>query len=129
MALSPADMDFIEARREAAREIALAFGVPPLSPPPALPQRPALFLDMDGVLAPITATPEGVGPDGRRTRVLGRLLERLDGRLAVVSGRTSAEIDRICEGAVPCVAGIHGLERRGADGSAVLVSSSDTWET
>ncbi|WP_300543511.1 phage portal protein [Maricaulis sp.] len=30
MALSPAEMDFIEARREAAREIALAFGVPPL---------------------------------------------------------------------------------------------------
>jgi HK97 family phage portal protein len=30
MALSPADMDFTEARREAAREIALAFGVPPL---------------------------------------------------------------------------------------------------
>lgn len=30
MALSPADMDFIEARREAAREIAQAFGVPPL---------------------------------------------------------------------------------------------------
>ena len=30
MALSPADMDFIDARREAAREIALAFGVPPM---------------------------------------------------------------------------------------------------
>ena len=30
MALTPADMDFTEARREAAREIALAFGVPPL---------------------------------------------------------------------------------------------------
>ncbi|GJL97513.1 MAG: portal protein [Hyphobacterium sp.] len=30
MALSPADMDFIEARREAAREIAQAFGVPPM---------------------------------------------------------------------------------------------------
>ncbi len=30
MSLSPADMDFIEARREAAREIALAFGVPPM---------------------------------------------------------------------------------------------------
>ena len=30
MALSPADMDFAGARREAAREIALAFGVPPL---------------------------------------------------------------------------------------------------
>lgn len=30
MSLSPTDMDFINARREAAREIALAFGVPPM---------------------------------------------------------------------------------------------------
>jgi HK97 family phage portal protein len=30
MSLSPADMDFIEARHAAAREIALAFGVPPM---------------------------------------------------------------------------------------------------
>ena len=30
MALTPADMDFIQTRREAAREIALALGVPPL---------------------------------------------------------------------------------------------------
>ena len=30
MSLTPSDMDFIQARREAAREIALAFGVPPM---------------------------------------------------------------------------------------------------
>ena len=30
MGLTPADMDFTEARREAAREIALAFGIPPM---------------------------------------------------------------------------------------------------
>lgn len=30
MSMSPTDMDFINARREAAREIALAFGVPPM---------------------------------------------------------------------------------------------------
>ena len=30
MSLSPTDMDFLNARREAAREIALAFGVPPM---------------------------------------------------------------------------------------------------
>ena len=30
MSFSPADMDFLEARRDAAREIALAFGVPPM---------------------------------------------------------------------------------------------------
>ena len=93
-----------------------AHAVTPLSSPPALPPRPALFLDMDGVLAPITATPGGVGPDGRRSRVLAQLQARLDGRLAVLSGRTIAESDRICEGVVPCVAGVHGLERRGADG-------------
>lgn len=92
-----------------------AIAIAPLSPP-VLPERPALFLDMDGVLAPITATPAQVGPDPRRSRVLERLLDRLDGRLAVLSGRTIAEIDRICQGVVPCVAGVHGLERRGADG-------------
>ena len=30
MSLSPADMDFVEAKNAAAREIALAFGVPPM---------------------------------------------------------------------------------------------------
>jgi HK97 family phage portal protein len=30
MSLSPSDMDFTQARREAARDIALAFGVPPM---------------------------------------------------------------------------------------------------
>lgn len=89
---------------------------PTLPPPPVLPARTALFLDVDGVLAPIAPTPDAVAPDPRRTRVLKRLLLSLQGRLAVVSGRTLGEIDRICDGAVACAAGVHGLERRGADG-------------
>ena len=32
LSLSPRDMDFVEAKSSAAREIALAFGVPPLLP-------------------------------------------------------------------------------------------------
>lgn len=84
--------------------------------PPVLPARTALFLDVDGVLAPIAPTPDAVAPDPRRTAVLKRLGTRLEGRIAVVSGRTLAEIDRICEQAAPCAAGVHGLERRGADG-------------
>lgn len=75
----------------------------------------ALFLDLDGTLAPIAARPQDVGPDPRRTSLLERLAHRLDGRLAVVSGRTLADIDRILEDCVTTVAAVHGLVRRGPD--------------
>lgn len=60
----------------------------------------ALFLDLDGTLAPIAARPQDVRPDPRRTSLLSQLVEALDGRVAVVSGRTLADVDRILEGAV-----------------------------
>ncbi len=44
-----------------------------LPEPPAALQKPALFLDLDGVLAPLEPTPDAVGPDTRRTEVLRRL--------------------------------------------------------
>lgn len=75
----------------------------------------ALFLDLDGTLAAIAARPQDVGPDPRRTSLLERLARRLDGRLAVVSGRTLADIDRILEDCVTTVAAVHGLVRRGPD--------------
>lgn len=91
-----------------------------LPPPPLLsPQRASLFLDLDGVLAPIEPAPEATAPDPERTRLLKRLRKVFEGRLAVLSGRTIAEVDRICEGAAVAVAGVHGLERRRADGSIV----------
>lgn len=76
----------------------------------------ALFLDLDGTLAPIAARPQDVGPDPRRTSLLERLALRLDGRLAVVSGRTLADIDRILEGCVTAVAAVHGLVVRSPGG-------------
>ncbi len=76
----------------------------------------ALFLDLDGVLAPISARPEDVRPETARTRLLKALQDALGGRLAVISGRTLAELDRILDGAVAAVAGVHGLERRRGDG-------------
>jgi trehalose 6-phosphate phosphatase len=77
----------------------------------------ALFLDLDGTLAPIAARPQDVGYDPRLTRLLDALQAALDGRLAVISGRALADIDRILEGRVACVAAVHGLVRRAADGS------------
>ncbi|MBB3892508.1 trehalose 6-phosphate phosphatase [Phenylobacterium haematophilum] len=76
----------------------------------------ALFLDLDGTLAPIAKRPEDVGPDRRRNDLLSRLAARMQGRLAVVSGRSLDDIDRILEGRVVCAAAIHGLVRRDTRG-------------
>lgn len=88
-----------------------------LPKPPVTPTKPAMFLDLDGVLAPLAPTPDAVGPDARRTEVLTRLTERLDGRVAIVSGRTLNEIDRISDGAARAASGVHGLQRRRGDGT------------
>lgn len=88
-----------------------------LPEPPVALAKPALFLDLDGVLAPLAPTPDAVGPDDRRTDVLKRLTDRLHGRVAIVSGRTLGEIDRISDGAARAASGVHGLQRRRGDGS------------
>ncbi len=76
----------------------------------------ALFLDIDGTLAHIRPRPEDVGPEPRRTDLLSRARRVLTGRLAILSGRPIAEIDYITGNTVRAVAGVHGLERRDAEG-------------
>lgn len=76
----------------------------------------ALFLDLDGTLAPIAARPQDVRPDPRRTDLLRRVGQALGGRLAVITGRALADADRILEGRVLPVAAVHGLVRRDAAG-------------
>jgi trehalose 6-phosphate phosphatase len=85
------------------------------APKPLRLKGAALFLDLDGTLAPIAARPQDVRPDSRRTSLLERLNRALDGRLAVVSGRTLADVDRILEGRVRAVAAVHGLVCRSVD--------------
>jgi trehalose 6-phosphate phosphatase len=76
----------------------------------------SLFVDLDGTIAPLELTPQAVGPDQERRRLLDHLLARLGGRLAVVSGRALADLDRVLEGRVPAVGAVHGLVRRTTDG-------------
>jgi trehalose 6-phosphate phosphatase len=91
-----------------------------LEPPPALDLNgTALFADLDGTLAPIEPLPSDVGPDVRRMRLLDRLSDRLGARLAVISGRALDDLDRVLSGGVTCVAAVHGLVRRRADGGVV----------
>jgi trehalose 6-phosphate phosphatase len=92
----------------------LTIGLP--APRPLRLRDTALFLDLDGTVAPIAARPQDVRADPRRTSLLERLDRALAGRLAVVSGRTLADVDRILEGRVTAVAAVHGLVRRTPDG-------------
>lgn len=92
----------------------------PLWTPPALEAAGhALFLDLDGTLADIAASPGDVRPAPRRSFILRRLVERFDRRVGLVSGRTVQEVAAITENAVPAIAGVHGLQRRDARGEEI----------
>jgi trehalose 6-phosphate phosphatase len=77
----------------------------------------ALFLDFDGTLVEIAAHPEAVRVPAGLVGTLGRLQRLLGGAVAVVSGRPIAQIDGFLDPLALCVAGVHGAERRRADGS------------
>lgn len=85
-------------------------------PSPGLLDRASLFLDFDGTLVDFVVDPAQAAVDGRLRAMLDRLAQRLNGRLAVLSGRSLDELtDRIGLGPI-AMAGSHGLERRSADG-------------
>lgn len=82
-------------------------------------RRWALFLDVDGTLLEIAETPESVVvPDELKT-LLRDLSVRLDGALALISGRSIQDLDRLFAPLRLCASGIHGCERREADGRIV----------
>lgn len=87
---------------------------------PALPRvskETALFLDVDGSLLDIAQTPQSVAvPDGLRP-TLRRLAAALGGALALVSGRSIADLDRLFAPLRLPAAGQHGAELRRDDGA------------
>jgi trehalose 6-phosphate phosphatase len=77
----------------------------------------ALFLDVDGTLLEIAATPDAVKVPAALRNTLQLAAAREGGALALISGRRIAELDTLF---APCVfpaAGQHGLERRDAQGA------------
>ena len=81
----------------------------------------ALFLDFDGTLAHIAATPCAATIDPRLPPALVALHAALDGAVALASGRSLAELDALLAPLVLPTAALHGLERRRADGTIVRV--------
>jgi trehalose-phosphatase len=75
----------------------------------AAPERAALFLDFDGVLAPIVDRPEHAYPPAETRVELARLVDRY-GLVAVVSGRAGEDVrERVDVDGIVYV-GSHGLE-------------------
>jgi trehalose 6-phosphate phosphatase len=83
----------------------------------------ALFLDFDGTIVDIAPQPGAVVVPRGLVDVLGSLGERLGGALALISGRPIEQIDAFLRPLQLPTAGVHGLERRGADGAVTLLST------
>ncbi len=81
-------------------------------PPPLDISRHALFLDVDGTLVGIQERPELVLPEPDLSALLALLSERMKGAIAILTGRTVVDADRILERVVPCISGVHGQECR-----------------
>lgn len=100
----------------------------PLTPvrrmPPSLPHgllteqsdRLALFLDVDGTLIDLADRPDGVNVTHATRLALTMAIDSLGGAVALISGRTLDDLDRLFAPLRLPSAGQHGLERRHGDG-------------
>ena len=85
----------------------------------------AIFLDFDGTLVDLAPTPDGVRLEKGVAEALALLAARHHGALAIISGRPVAQIDAMLAPLVLPVAGVHGVERRGADGQLHVAATPD----
>jgi len=96
----------------------------PPPPPPALDW--CLFLDVDGTLIELTDTPSQTETDAEIKFLLREVAERLGGAVALVSGRRISTLDMLFAPLKLPAAGLHGVERRKADGKIQGASFVDS---
>jgi trehalose 6-phosphate phosphatase len=84
--------------------------------PPAPRADWAYFFDIDGTLVDIAPTPWDVRLERDLLELLLRLHAATGGALALISGRSIADIDSLFHGRKLPVAGQHGIERRDSHG-------------
>lgn len=89
---------------------------PPGTPPHDLLDGASLFLDFDGTLAELAPRPDAVRVDAALPGLLEVLACRLEGRMAIVSGRPVAQIRAYFPDLAIAVSGSHGLELDWPDG-------------
>jgi trehalose 6-phosphate phosphatase len=94
--------------------------------PPRLDLHSAVFLDVDGTLLEIAARPELVRVPSGLPSLIARVAEERQGALALISGRPLAQLDRLFHPWHGAAAGLHGVERRRADGTLDCILDSGT---
>ena len=93
--------------------------------PERLSRDAALFLDFDGTLVELAATPGAIRVPAELPGLLSLLARRLGGRVAIVSGRSIEDLDRHLGPSRLAVSGSHGLELRLADGTYIPVETPE----
>ncbi len=88
--------------------------------PPPLNERCAVFLDIDGTLLELASAPDKVRVGPGLPPLLLALRRRLGGAVALVTGRSISDVDRLFAGMRMPIAGQHGCERRDAHGTLHL---------
>src|ERR1700761_2395153 len=86
------------------------------------PSETAFFFDFDGTLVELAPTPDGVLVQPRVIELLRELRSLTNGAVAVVSGRS---IDSFLGMPALPVAGLHGAERRDANGDTQRIGFHD----
>lgn len=91
-----------------------------LPAPPPIARDWAMFLDVDGCLLDFADHPENVEVPHGLCGSLERVRSALGGALALVSGRSLAQLDAIFPDVTFAAAGLHGLELRDSFGRVAL---------
>ena len=93
-----------------------------LSAPPVLSGNFAFFFDLDGTLATIKPHPDEVAVPPDVLAALNQLSLQHQGALALISGRSMAELDKLAAPYRFPLAGVHGAERRDIHDQSHIIS-------
>lgn len=85
----------------------------------------ALFIDFDGTLVELADKPDAIVVPPDLIEEIQNAAERLEGAVAVITGRALDDLDKYIPTSIPAAGG-HGIERRHADGTRTEASPDTT---
>lgn len=99
---------------DAISQLRVDFGRRSEGDPMTCPAPFSLLLDFDGTLVPIARTPDAICVSDDLRALIGAALERLHGRIAIISGRSLEQLDALWGKSLwpVTVAASHGVELR-----------------